>query len=86
MPSEEIEAQRRRLLILLASLLAVTIVIVGRLLYWQVAKAADIKETRQCTKIIAPGRGALLDTHGDLLAGGDTAYNVIATQIGRAHV
>ncbi|MBM3133826.1 MAG: penicillin-binding protein 2 [Chloroflexi bacterium] len=79
MPSEEIEAQRRRLLILLASLLAVTIVIVGRLLYWQVAKADEIKETRQCTKIIAPTRGEMRDTHGDLLAGGVTTYNVIAT-------
>jgi len=79
MPSEEIEAQRRRLLILLASLLAVTIVIVGRLVYWQVVKADELKETRQCTKIIAPTRGEMRDTHGDLLAGEVTTYNVIAT-------
>jgi cell division protein FtsI (penicillin-binding protein 3) len=78
MPSDEIEAQWRRLLILLATLLAVTLIIVVRLVYWQVAGAVPVDE-HKCDLRIAAARGEIQDAHGDPLVANITVYNVIAT-------
>ncbi|MFQ6000143.1 MAG: peptidoglycan D,D-transpeptidase FtsI family protein [Anaerolineae bacterium] len=83
MTSESRQRSHRRLVVLAAVFFAFSLILVGRIIYWQVVRRQELLELAELehyqTKVIPPQRGAILDRTGSLLATDIFQYEIFAT-------
>ncbi|MGB5931579.1 MAG: penicillin-binding protein 2 [Anaerolineae bacterium] len=83
MTSELRQRSHRRLVVLAAVFFAFSLVLVGRIIYWQVVRRQELLELAELehyqTRVIPPQRGAILDRTGSLLATDIFQYEIFAT-------
>jgi len=83
MTSELRQRSHRRLVVLAAVFFAFSLILVGRIIYWQVVRRQELLELAELehyqTRVIPPQRGAILDRTGSLLATDIFQYEIFAT-------
>jgi len=83
MTSESRQRSHRRLVVLVAVFFAFSLILVGRITYWQVVRRQELLELAKLehyqTRVIPPQRGAILDRRGSLLATDIFQYEIFAT-------
>jgi len=83
MTPEPRQRSHRRLIFLSAIFFAFSLILVGRIIYWQVVRRQELLELAELehyqTKVILPQRGAILDRTGSLLATNVFQYEIFAT-------
>lgn len=83
MTSESRQRSHRRLVVLAAVFFAFSLILLGRIIYWQVVRRQELLELAELehyqTRVIPPQRGAILDRRGSLLATDIFQYEIFAT-------
>ncbi len=83
MTSESRQRSHRRLVVLAAVFFAFSLILLGRIIYWQVVRRQELLELAELehyqTRVIPPQRGAILDGTGSLLATDIFQYEIFAT-------
>jgi len=83
MTSESRQRSHRRLVVLAAIFFAFSLILLGRITYWQVVRRQELLELAELehyqTRVIPPQRGAILDRTGSLLATDIFQYEIFAT-------
>ncbi|MFQ5886216.1 MAG: penicillin-binding protein 2, partial [Anaerolineae bacterium] len=83
MTSESRQRSHRRLVVLAAVFFAFSLILLGRIIYWQVVRRQELLELAELehyqTRVIPPQRGAILDRTGSLLATDIFQYEIFAT-------
>jgi len=83
MTSESRQRSHRRLAVLAAVFFAFSLILLGRIIYWQVVRRQELLELAELehyqTRVIPPQRGAILDRRGSLLATDIFQYEIFAT-------
>lgn len=83
MNPESRQQSHRRLVVLAAVFFAFSLILVGRIIYWQVVRRQELLELAELehyqTRVIPPQRGAILDRTGSLLATDIFEYEIFAT-------
>lgn len=83
MTSESRQRSHRRLIVLAAVFFAFSLILLGRIIYWQVVRRQELLELAKLehyqTRVIPPQRGAILDRAGSLLATDIFQYEIFAT-------
>lgn len=83
MTSQLRQRSHRRLVVLAAVFFAFSLILVGRIIYWQVVRRQELLELAELehyqTRVIPPQRGAILDRTGSLLATDIFQYEIFAT-------
>jgi len=83
MISESRLRSHRRLVVLATIFFAFSLILVGRIIYWQLVRRQELLELAELehyqTRVIPPQRGAILDRTGSLLATDIFQYEIFAT-------